>query len=163
MGRTRDYYCGARACVPPHTRARVRGPHRRQPRKRSRLSSQENQTRLFESLVAALDGRTAQRAGARGTMEAPFQPRRFAVKFNPPRFLLEYSDGGKKRVRSVRSHTFFPVASRAFKVPSLPPLLFLPHAHPPPLPTAGWNQRPGRHGRRHLSHGRHRHLPTAAG
>jgi hypothetical protein len=35
-------------------------------------------------------------------MEAPFQPRRFAVKFNPPRFLLEYSDGVKTRVRSVR-------------------------------------------------------------
>ncbi|ACO67076.1 predicted protein [Micromonas commoda] len=34
-------------------------------------------------------------------MEAPFQPRRFAVKFNPPRFLLEYSDGVKTRVRSV--------------------------------------------------------------
>ena len=124
MGRTRAD-SGARACVPPHTRARVRDPHRRQPRKRSRLSSQENQTRLFER-VDALDGRTAQRAGARGTMEAPFQPRRFAVKFNPPRFLLEYSDGGKKRVRSVRSHTpspshLPPLQSAVSSPPSLPP------------------------------------------
>ena len=49
---------GARACVPPHTRARVRGPHRRQPRKRSRLFGQENQTRLFESRRTRCGDRT---------------------------------------------------------------------------------------------------------
>lgn len=68
-------------------------------------------------------------------MEAPFQPRRFAVKFNPPRFLLEYSDGGKKRVRSVRSHVF-PVASRApSKCRLFPPFsssLTPTHRHSPP-------------------------------
>jgi hypothetical protein len=38
------------------------------------------------------------------------QPRRYAIKFNPPRFMLEYSDAGKTRIRSVRSHlaTTFP-------------------------------------------------------
>ena len=47
-------------------------------------------------------GRPTTRGRPGCEMEAPFQPRRFAVKFNPPRFLLEYSDGVKTRVRSVR-------------------------------------------------------------
>ena len=32
-----------------------------------------------------------------------FQPKRYAIKFNPPRFILEYTDGKKTRIRSVRS------------------------------------------------------------
>ena len=34
---------------------------------------------------------------------AMFQPKRYAIKFNPPRFILEYTDGTKTRIRSVRA------------------------------------------------------------
>jgi|TARA_B100001142_G_scaffold294305_1_gene314403 hypothetical protein len=35
--------------------------------------------------------------------DAPtLRPKRYAIKFNPPRFVLEYTDGVKTRTRSVR-------------------------------------------------------------
>jgi hypothetical protein len=34
--------------------------------------------------------------------EELLQPKRYAIKFNPPRFILEYTDGKKTRIRSVR-------------------------------------------------------------
>jgi centrosomal protein CEP19 len=34
---------------------------------------------------------------------ALMQPKRYAIKFNPPRFILEYTDGTKIRIRSVRA------------------------------------------------------------
>lgn len=67
-------------------------------------------------------------------MEAPFQPRRFAVKFNPPRFLLEYSDGVKTRVRSVRPRSrpaSSPSAKSAVSLSPFPPA----DAVPPRLPA----------------------------
>ena len=53
--------------------------------------------------------RAAEEAGSSGGGEM-MQPRRYAIKFNPPRFMLEYSDAGKTRIRSVRSQlaTTFP-------------------------------------------------------
>ena len=66
-------------------------------------------------------------------MEAPFQPRRFAVKFNPPRFLLEYSDGVKTRVRSVRPRSRPAPSPSAKSAVSLPP--FPRRRHPSRLPA----------------------------
>jgi hypothetical protein len=49
---------------------------------------------------------------------ALMQPKRYAIKFNPPRFILEYTDGTKIRIRSVRAYP--PLAPMR---PSLSPLL----------------------------------------
>ena len=42
--------------------------------------------------------------------DAPtLRPKRYAIKFNPPRFVLEYTDGVKTRTRSVRPATTDPI------------------------------------------------------
>ena len=77
-------------------------------------------------------------------MGGDFRPRRYAVRFRPPRFILEYSDdAGKTRTRSVRSRapsspavpepTRRSVCARiAFPGP-LPPSSSHPRrSHPPP-------------------------------
>lgn len=38
-------------------------------------------------------------------------PKRYAIKFNPPRFILEYTDGQKTRIRSVCSQPPFHAAA----------------------------------------------------
>ena len=49
-----------------------------------------------------------------------FKARRYAVKFNPPRFILEYADDtGKTRTRSVRAPTR--LSRRSGVHPDVPP------------------------------------------
>jgi hypothetical protein len=67
-----------------------------------------------------------------------FKARRYAVKFNPPRFILEYADDtGKTRTRSVRPRRPSLVApmSTPTSPPRIQPLTSSPsRAAPPPRP-----------------------------